>query len=83
MQMNVLLIRASQFSRGFCLSVWHKSEKEYVVPDALSRLATVNVNSPQDLNHSELDVLFAYTATLIQLSPSLLRKIIYSYRIDE
>ncbi len=83
MRMNVWLIKASQFFCGFCWTVCHDSGKKHVMPDALSRLATVNVNLPPDLNHSELDVLFVYTATLVQLSTFLLRKIIRGYRMDE
>ncbi len=65
MQMNVQLIRASQFLYGFCLSVRHKPGNLYVVFDTLSRLESANANLLQDPNHSELDVLFAYTVTLV------------------
>ncbi len=65
MQMNVRLIMASQFLHGFCLLDRHELGKEHVVPNVLSRLASANANLPQDPNHSELDMLFAYTATLV------------------
>ena len=68
MQMNVWLIKVSQLLCGFCLSVCHKPRKKHLVSDALSRLASVNANLPQDPNHLEYNVLFAYTATLVQMS---------------
>ncbi len=83
MQMNILLIMAFQFLYGFCLLVQHKPEKKRVVPDVLSRLANANANLSLNPNHSELDVLFAYVATLVQFSLSLVGKIICSYRMDE
>ena len=42
MRMNVRLIRASQFLRQFRLDVCHKPGKDHIVPDALSRLASLN-----------------------------------------
>ena len=83
MRMNVRLIRVSQYLCEFCLLAWHKPEKEHVVPDALSKLASANVNLYQDLNNLELYVLLAYIATLVQPSLSLLKKIIYGDKIDE
>lgn len=76
MRMNVRLVRASQFLRGFRLVVRHKPGKEHVIPDALSRLASANTDLPSDPEHSELDVLFVYTATLVELSPILLKQIV-------
>ncbi len=83
MQMNVWLIRECQFLCEFYLSVRHKLKKEYVVPDVLNRLVSANANLPKDPNHSELGVLFAYTDTLVQLSPFFLRKIIRGYRMEK
>ncbi len=51
--------------------------------DKLSRLVSANANLPQDLNHSELNMLFAYTDTLVKLSHSLLIQSIHGYGIDE
>lgn len=82
MRMNVRLVRASQFLRGFRLVVRHKPGKEHVIPDALSRLASANTDLPSDPEHSELDVLFVYTATLVELSPILLKQIVQGYTRD-
>ncbi len=83
MGMNVRLIRVPQFIRGFCLSGRHKSEKDHIVPDVLSKLECTNTNLPQDSHHLQLDVLSVCIATLVQLSSSLFRKIIPFYMIDE
>ena len=57
MRMNVRLICASQFLRQFWLDVCHKPRKDHIVPDALSRLASLNDRGRQP-NYSELDALF-------------------------
>ena len=44
MQMNVCLIRALQFLWQFRLFVWHKLKKKHILTDALSRLASANIN---------------------------------------
>lgn len=81
--MNVRLVRASQFLRQFRLVVWHKPEKEHILPDALSHLASANTNLPsQDLAYSELDVLFTYNTTLVAMIEDLAQRIVKSYESD-
>lgn len=83
MQMNVRLVRASQFLRQFRLVVCHKPGKEHIVPDALSRLASANTNLPsEDPNYSELDALFTYNTTLIDIHPDLVKRIVKGYKAD-
>ena len=41
MRLNVRLIRASQFFRQFRLNVKYKSDKKYIISDALSRLINI------------------------------------------
>ncbi len=71
MRLNLRLVRASQFLQQFKLNVRHKPGKEHIVPDALSRLASANTGQV-DPHHSELDVLFAYSTTLVKLHPTLI-----------
>ena len=72
MQMNVCLVRASQFLQQFRLIVWHKPEKEHILLDALSRLASAITNLPsQDPAYSKLDALFAYNTTLVAMNKDL------------
>lgn len=82
--MNVRLVRASQFLHQFRLVVCYKPGKEHIMPDALSRLASANTNLPsQDPDYSELDALFTYSATLVEIHPGLIKKIIEGYQKDD
>lgn len=82
MRMNLRLVRASQFLQQFRLDVRHKPGKEHIIPDALSRLASTNVGC-SDASHSELDALFMYNATLIEIHPDLTSRILAGYEDDE
>ena len=83
MQINVRLVRTSQFLRQFRLIVRHKPGKKHILPDALSRLASANTNLPsQDITYSELDALFAYNATLVAMNEDLAQHIVESYESD-
>lgn len=75
MRMNVHLVRASQFLQQFCLVVRHKPGKEYIIPDALSELASANCAGHDDF-YSELDALFTYDTTLVEISPDLVKRIL-------
>lgn len=81
--MNIRLVRASQFLQQFRLVVQHKPGKEHILPDALSRLASVNTNLPsQDLVYSELDAFFVYNATLVTINKDLAQHIVKGYKSD-
>ena len=80
MHMNVKLIRISQFLRQFDLQVTHKPGKEHIVPDALSRLASLNQDSTIAPEHSELDVLF--TTSLVQMSTDFHDRCVQGYQQD-
>lgn len=83
MRMNVRLVRASQFLRQFRLIVRYKPEKEHILPDALSRLASANTNLPsQDPSYSKLDALFAYNITLVAMNEDLAQRIVKGYESD-
>lgn len=82
MIMNVRLIRASQFFRQFYLIVRHKPGKEHIIPDALSRLTWAN-NSGHNPEYSELDALFVYHTTLMQINPDLVKLIFDDYTSDK
>ncbi len=82
MRMKVRLVRASQFLRQFHLIVRHKLGKEHIIPDALSRLACAN-NSGHDPEYSELDVLFVYYTTLMQINLDLVKRILDGYTSNE
>lgn len=81
MRMNVCLVRASQFFPQFCLMVYYKPRKEHIIPDALSRLASTNYVG-QDNLYFELDAFFIYHASLVNISPNLVRHIIDGYLVN-
>ena len=79
--MNVRLVRASQFLSQFNLDVRYKSEKDHVISDALSRLASTNLAVLKS-NHFELDALFCYNTTLIEMFDEFCKKMIEGYAND-
>lgn len=81
MRLNLKLVRASQFLQQFKLNVRHKPGKEHIVSDALSRLASAGA-PPADPHYSELDVLFLYNTTLVEIHPTLVLRIIAGYNAD-
>lgn len=81
MRLNLRLVRASQFLQQFKLDIRHKQGKEHIVPEALSRLASAGA-PPADLHYSELDVLFLYNITLVEIHPTLVSRIIAGYNAD-
>ncbi len=85
MHMNVLLVRVSQFLRQFSkLEIRHKPDKEHIVSDTLSCLASANTNLPfLDPEYFELDALFTYTTTLVDIHPDLIKRIIDGYKANE
>ena len=80
-RLNLRLVRASQYIQRFELDVRHKPGKRNVIPDALSRLASTN-DQPEPPGHAELDVLYAYTATLVEMDDDFKRRIVKGYRSD-
>ena len=80
--MNLRLVRASQFLQQFRLDVRHKPCKGQIIPDALSCLASTNVGCA-NASHSELDALFTYNTTLIEIHPNLISRILVGYEDDK
>ena len=81
MRLNLRLVRASQFLQQFKLDVRYKPSKEHIVSDALSRLASANAQHP-DSQQSELDALFTYNTTLLEIHPALVSRILAGYQAD-
>lgn len=82
MQMKVRLVHDSEFFRGFWLNERHKPEKKHIFSDPLSRNASTNSKLPIRPEYVKLDLLFAYSATLVELRPTILDKIVRSCRRD-
>lgn len=82
MRLNLRLVRASQFLQQFKLDVWHKPGKEDIIPDAVSLLASTNVGCTNPF-YSELDALFTYNTTLVEIHPTLISTILAGYEADK
>ena len=82
MKLNLRLVRASQFRQQFRLDVRHKPGKEHIILDALSCLASTNV-SCTNLSYLELNVLFTYNMTLVEIHPTLISRFLASYEDNE
>lgn len=79
--MNVHLMRASQFLQQFYLVVRYIPGKEHIIPDVLSRLVSANRARYNNL-YSELDALFTYHVTLVEISPKLIKQSLDGYLAD-
>ena len=83
MRMNVRLVRASQFLSQFRLDIRHKPGKEHIIPDALSRLASTTLRPILADDHSELDVLYVYNNTVVEMSNDFRKRLIAGYSTDK
>ena len=54
-KLNLRLVRASDYVQRFRLDIRHKPGKLHIVPDALSRLETTNVDTSMKEDQGELD----------------------------
>ena len=82
---NNRYVRSSQFLQQFRLDVRHKPGKEHILPDALSRLASLNNNNTDDHRY-ELDGLCTnalFSATMVEISQPFLKKVLDGYQEDE
>lgn len=82
MRINVCLIKAFQFLQQFRLVVCHKLGKEYIILDALSRLASINCDGHDNL-YSKLDALFTYHVILVKISLNLIKRILNDYLAND
>ncbi len=79
-RLNLRLIRASKYIQRFNVIIKHKSDKQHVISNALSRLASENDDSNTS-ETEELDALF--TTTLIEINLAFKNRIIQEYFDDK
>lgn len=82
MRLNLRLIKASKFLQQFKLDVRYKPEKELIIPDVLSRLASANIGQTNP-SYSELDTLFTYNTTLVEICSELISRILTGYKANK
>ena len=76
-KLNLRLIRISNYIQRFNLEIRHKSDKQHIIFDALSRLISDNHESKTE---SELNVLF--TIFLVQMKKIFRKRLIDDYKTD-
>ena len=84
-KLNLRLVRASEYIQRFRnLEFRHKPGKQHIVPDALSRLRSSNIgiNDANSNSEGELDALYAYCVSLIEINQELRQQIIDGYAED-
>ena len=88
---NLCLIRASEFLQRYSMDVRYKPGKSHYVPDALLRLLIKTTPDSDESRSSiqnipgELDILhveYAFTASLVEMSPEFRTKILDGYTKD-
>lgn len=81
MRLNLQLVRASQFLQQFKLDIHYKPGKKHIIPDAWSRLANSNIDITEP-SYLEVDTLYIYNTTLIEIHPNLVSWILAGYNSD-
>lgn len=81
MRLNLRHVKISQFLQQFTLNIRHKPGKNHIIPDVLDWLASMNCNIANS-SYLELDVLFIYNTTLIEICPTLVARIITGYNAN-
>ena len=81
-KLNLRLVRASEYLQRFDLDIRYKPGKQHIVPDALSRLSNAGT-STSDRSEAELDALYAYTTSLVELDEQFKTKLREGYKLDE
>ena len=81
-KLNLRLVRASDYIQRFNLDIRHKSNKQHIVSDVLSRLVNDNINASMIRNsdESELDALF--TISLIEMKKDFRNRIFENYKTN-
>ena len=76
-RINIHLIYASQFLKQFKFDIKYKLKKQYIISNALSRLASLNYNK-KTFEYFKFDAL--YTCSLINIFDNFRRRIINNYK---
>ena len=78
-KLNLRLIRASTYISQFNIVIRHKAGRNYVIPDALSRLL-----AKAEASHKvEMTEACAYSGTIVELSESFKTRLLEAYKVQE
>ena len=81
-KLNLRFVRVSNYIQRFNLNIKHKSEKQHVISNALSRFVSANINRSlkKVVDEKELNVLFI--ASLIKMNSNFKSRIIVDYKFN-
>ncbi len=85
-KLNLRLIRARMYLSQFKLNVRHKSERDHVILDALSRLSFFDVDDEKFTeNHynNTLDDIEAYVKTLMKIFTAFKNRLVQIYKTNK
>ena len=79
---NLRFVRVSNYIQRFNLDIRHKSDKQHIVSDVLSRLISDNINAPMIRNSdkNEFDALF--TISLVEMKKDFRNRILENYKTN-
>ena len=79
---NLRFVRVSNYIQRFNFDIRHKSNKQHIVFDVLSRLINDNINASmiKNFNENEFDVLF--TISLIEMKKNFRNRIFDDYKTN-
>ena len=77
-KLNLRLIKAFDYIQRFEIELRHKSDKQHIVSDALSRLVSINIDTTSE--EGELNALF--TTAFVKMKTDFRQKLVADYNID-
>ena len=73
-------MRTFDYIQRFDLNIRHKSEKQHIILNALSRLSSLNETNNNNNDDKELNML--YTIILIEINTDFRNRLLYEYETD-
>ena len=81
-KLNLRFVRVSNYIQRFNLDIRHKSDKQHIVSDALSRLVNDNINASMIRNSDENEFDALFTISLIEMKKDFRNRILDDYKTD-
>jgi hypothetical protein len=85
-KLNLRLVRIDMYLSQFDLDIRHKSKRDHVISDALSRLSTFQNDNEKISDNSDnntLDDINVYVETLIEMFSNFKSRLVSVYKIDK
>jgi hypothetical protein len=86
-KLNLRLVRAEMYLSQFDLNIQHKSDRDHVILDALSRLSSFENTNSEELTknqeHDTLEDINVYAKTLIEMFSAFKIRLIEVYKMNK